>query len=119
VRRLFERYVAGDGGLATLAKELNGEGVPPPRGHRHGWAPSCVRAILHRDLYRGVVVWNKTRKRDDSGQRFKGRQPKRPASEIVTRPMPELRTRVFNAPLADMLHGELCADLEQNEANAR
>jgi site-specific DNA recombinase len=60
VRRLFERYVAGDGGLAALAKELNGEGVPPPRGHRRGWAPSCVRAILHRELYRGIVVWNKT-----------------------------------------------------------
>ena len=30
-------------------------------------------------------------------------------------PMPELRTRVFNAPLADMLNGPLRADLEQNE----
>jgi maltose alpha-D-glucosyltransferase/alpha-amylase len=30
-------------------------------------------------------------------------------------PMPELRTRVFNAPLADMLPGSLRADLEQSE----
>jgi maltose alpha-D-glucosyltransferase/alpha-amylase len=30
-------------------------------------------------------------------------------------PMPELRTRVFNAPLADMLRGALAADLEQSE----
>jgi maltose alpha-D-glucosyltransferase/alpha-amylase len=30
-------------------------------------------------------------------------------------PMPELRTRVFAAPLAEMLEGSLCADLEQNE----
>jgi maltose alpha-D-glucosyltransferase / alpha-amylase len=30
-------------------------------------------------------------------------------------PMPELRTRVFNAPLAEMLEGPLRADLEQNE----
>ena len=30
-------------------------------------------------------------------------------------PMPELRTRVFNAPLAEMLDGPLRADLEQNE----
>jgi len=30
-------------------------------------------------------------------------------------PMPELRTRVFNAPLADMLDGPLRADLEENE----
>ena len=30
-------------------------------------------------------------------------------------PMPELRTRVFNAPLGDMLRGALAADLEQSE----
>jgi maltose alpha-D-glucosyltransferase/alpha-amylase len=30
-------------------------------------------------------------------------------------PMPELRTRVFTAPLADMLRGALAADLEQSE----
>ena len=30
-------------------------------------------------------------------------------------PMPELRTRVFKAPLAEMLEGPLRADLEQNE----
>src|SRR5262245_8351985 len=40
VKRIFERYASTDDGLATLAKELNGEGVPPPRGDRRGWAPS-------------------------------------------------------------------------------
>ena len=30
-----------------------------------GWAPGTVRAILMREMYRGVVVWNKSRKRDD------------------------------------------------------
>ncbi|HEY4249751.1 MAG TPA: maltose alpha-D-glucosyltransferase [Roseomonas sp.] len=33
-------------------------------------------------------------------------------------PMPELRTRVFRAPLAEMLDGPLRADLEQNELGA-
>jgi DNA invertase Pin-like site-specific DNA recombinase len=76
VRRLFERYVAGDGGLATIAKELNGEGVPPPRGHRRGWAPSCVRAILHRELYRGMVVWNKTQAIMRRGTKTSRKRPK-------------------------------------------
>ena len=88
VRRLFERYVAGDGGLATLAKDLNGEGVPPPRGHRHGWAPSCVRAILHRELYRGVVVWNKTQSIHRGGTQT---SRKRPQSEWLTIDAPDLR----------------------------
>ena len=29
-----------------------------------GWSPSTVYEVLHRPLYRGEVVWNKTRKRD-------------------------------------------------------
>ena len=59
VRRLFEQYASGTYGLTSLAKELNAEAIPPPHGHRHGWAPSCIREILHRELYRGMVVWNK------------------------------------------------------------
>ena len=34
------------------------------RWRPRSWAPSTVREILYRDLYRGVVVWNRIRKRD-------------------------------------------------------
>jgi hypothetical protein len=33
------------------------------------WAPSSVRAVLYRDLYRGEVMWNATRKRDSWGRK--------------------------------------------------
>ena len=34
---------------------------------RTAGAPSSVREVLHRELYRGVIVWNQTRKRDRVG----------------------------------------------------
>ena len=73
VRRIFERSTAGRGaGLRTIAQELNAEAAPTPRPRRRtqvrGWAPSSVREILHRELYRGVIVYNRTRKRDRWGR---------------------------------------------------
>ena len=34
---------------------------------RAGWSPSTVRSILHNELYRGVIVTFKTKKRAASG----------------------------------------------------
>ena len=47
-------------GITRIAKRLNADHVPPPRRDRprHGWAPTAVRAILHRELYRGVIIWS-------------------------------------------------------------
>ncbi len=61
IRRIFELSAAGFG-LSRIAKALNDEGIPPPRQKRHGWAPSCIREMLYRPLYRGEIVWNKTTK---------------------------------------------------------
>jgi site-specific DNA recombinase len=88
VRRIFERYASGDEGLATLAKQLNAEGVPPPRGDRRGWAHSCIRAILLRELYRGVVVWNKTQAIMRRGTKT---SRKRPEAEWLRFDAPDLR----------------------------
>ena len=80
VRQIFTRYAAGDG-LATIAKALNRSDMPCPRAQRgrpSGWSPSTIRSILNRDVYRGVVVWNKSRKRDIDGKK---RQRRRPESE--------------------------------------
>jgi hypothetical protein len=54
VRRLFEEYVAGRG-LTRPAKGLDVQHVPPPRAPGRGWAPTAIREILRRDLYRGVI----------------------------------------------------------------
>ena len=75
VVRIFELYASGLG-LKAIAKRPTSEGVSHPKPFRRrdglapvvGWSPATVRTILHRELYRGVVVWNKSRKRDDWGQ---------------------------------------------------
>ncbi|MEE8191631.1 MAG: recombinase family protein, partial [Gemmatimonadales bacterium] len=90
VRRIFT--LSADGrGLKPIARQLNAEGAPcprPQRGRPAGWAPSSVREILHRPLYRGEVVWNRTQKRNAWGQT----QPHaRPESEWIRQEVPELR----------------------------
>ena len=75
VVRIFELYASGLG-LKAIAKRLTSEGASHPKPFRRkdgltpvaGWSPATIRTILHRELYRGVVVWNKSRKRDDWGQ---------------------------------------------------
>ena len=62
VRRIFELYVEG-AGQSRIAKRLN--------------------EVLERPLYRGRVVWNRTRKRDQWGQR---RQQARPKGGYPTSP---------------------------------
>jgi site-specific DNA recombinase len=77
VREVFERCASGEG-LKGIAKGLNAAGVPTPRAQRgrpNGWAPSSVRAVLHRPLYRGEIVWNRTRKRDAWGQKCRRDRP--------------------------------------------
>src|SRR5262245_40877521 len=85
VRRIFELYAGGTGTL-TIAHRLNKEGVKPPRGR--GWAPSGIREMLYRSLYRGVVVWNRSQKIVRAGTK---KQRKRDQSEWLTLPAPDLR----------------------------
>jgi site-specific DNA recombinase len=78
VRRIFELSTGGLG-LKAIAIRLNDDGAVAPRAQRgrpSAWCPSSVREVLQRDLYRGVVVWNKTRKRDTWGQKREHRRPK-------------------------------------------
>jgi site-specific DNA recombinase len=90
IRRIFELAAEGYGQRA-IAKLLNSEGVPAPRaqqGRPRAWGPSSVHEALHRDRYRGVLVWNKTKKRDRWGRvRVSGRD----RSEWLTTEAPHLR----------------------------
>ena len=85
VRRTFQEYADGIG-MLTIAHTLNREGVKPPRGQ--GWAPSGIREMLHRPLYRGEVVWNRSQKIVRGGTKS---QRKRDKAEWITLPAPELR----------------------------
>ena len=63
IRRIFQLSAAGHG-VKAIAKLLNAEGAPSPRaqcGRSQTWAPSSVRAVLFRPVYRGEIVWGRTR----------------------------------------------------------
>ena len=106
VRRIFELCAKGHGKVA-IAKRLNAEAAPAPRaqqGRPNAWAPSSVRAVLYRELYRGEIVWNRTKKRDTWGVKC---QQQRPESEWVRVPAPELR--IVDEELWDAAHARLAA----------
>lgn len=86
VRRIFTLCAEGQG-FTRIAKALNEDGVTPPR-MASGWAPTAVREILLRPLYRGEVVWNRQRKRDRWGLK---RYLARPETEWLRLDTPELR----------------------------
>ena len=91
IRQIFALAAAGSG-LRTIAHRLNAEGALAPRprriGRARGWAPSSLRAVLHRELYRGRLVWNQRQKRDQWG--LKHVTPRDP-SEWVAVDAPALR----------------------------
>jgi site-specific DNA recombinase len=86
IRRIYER-AAGGHGYSRIAKALNADGVASPARGR-GWATGGVREILFRDLYRGRVVYGKTRWTDRGGTRVKVDVPE---AEWLTLEAPELR----------------------------
>jgi site-specific DNA recombinase len=91
VRRIFTHYEAG-AGLRTIAHALNAAGAPAPMPRRRerirGWAASSVRAMLYNELYRGVILYGRTKKRDQWGRK---RQHRRDPAELVRVEAPALR----------------------------
>jgi DNA invertase Pin-like site-specific DNA recombinase len=84
VRRICALCSEGQG-FTRIAMALNEDGVVSPR-HASGWAPTAVREILLRPLYRGEVIWNRKQKRDRwgrarhrSGPRASGSSWRRPS----------------------------------------
>jgi DNA invertase Pin-like site-specific DNA recombinase len=87
VRRIFEWSAAG-WGITRIAKQLNAEGISPPRGGAHGWAPTAIREMLYNELYRGRVLWNRTRKAHRRGTKT---QETRPPADLVDVDLPACR----------------------------
>jgi site-specific DNA recombinase len=90
VRRVFELAAAGYG-KKQIARLLNEDLAPAPKSQRNrpiAWAPSTIFAVLKRDLYRGVVMWNRSKKRDAWGAK---RQRPRDPSEWLRTDAPQLR----------------------------
>ena len=117
VRQIFERCAGGEG-LKGIAKRLNAAGARTPRaqqGRRNGWAPSSVREVLHRSLYRGEIVWNRTKKRDGWGQK---RRRDRPEADWLSvrieslRIVPEALWRAAQARVVEDLGSRYGADID-------
>jgi site-specific DNA recombinase len=116
VRRIFELCAAG-AGLTRITKLLNAEGTAAPRsqqGRPTAWATSSVRAVLRRELYRGELVWNQSRKRDRWGRQ---RQHARPESEWVRVEVPALQ--IVPADLWQRAHAELDRRVAQYDRGGR
>ena len=101
VRRIFEMCASGKG-LTRIAKTLNADHVPPPRGDGKGWAPTAIREMLYRPLYRGEVVWNQTQKITRGGTK---KQRARPESDWVRVSAPDLG--IVSQDLWDRVHARL------------
>ena len=102
VRRVFELAASGLGQKA-IAKQLNAEGLSAPESQQdrpRAWIQSSVHAVLHRERYRGEVVFNKTRKRDSWGQR---RSIVRATDEWIRVDAPHLR--IVSEELWEAAHG--------------
>jgi len=92
IKEIYQRYADGEG-FKQIAHSLNARKLPSPRpqrGRPAGWDPGTVRAVLKRSLYRGVVIYNRTKKRDPDGSRHRGRQPKKDPRDWITVEKPEL-----------------------------
>ena len=107
VRRIFELCAQGFG-VKRIAHTLNADGasapIPGRPGRPRGWAPSSVREILYRPLYRGEIVWNRTRRRDAWGVKH---QSDRPPDDWVRVSAPHLR--IVSDDLRHAAHARLTA----------
>ena len=109
IRRIFDEYVSGRT-PRDIARDLNREKVPPPRGAK--WNASTINGnvqrgtgILQNELYGGRLVWNKVRmvKDPDTGRR-------------VSRPNPKEEWQSSEVPDLAIVDREL---LEQAQARKR
>ena len=108
VVRLIFRMCADGHGLTSIAKHLNATAALSPRAQRgrpNGWAASSVREVLHRSVYKGVLTWNKSRKRDRTGVK---RQQDKPASEWLALARPDLA--VITDAEWEPAHARIAAD---------
>ncbi len=94
IRRVFKDFAAGFSPRA-IAKALNNEGIPGPRGRP--WRDTTIRGhhtrrtgILRNDLYIGKLVWNKQRyvKDPDTGKRLARPNPE---DQWIIERVPDLR----------------------------
>jgi site-specific DNA recombinase len=85
VREIFSSYANGQG-LKRIASDLNSRGVPSPRGQ--SWSPTCIRPMLLRERYAGLIQWGKRHKTYRRGTKIRVAQAE---AEWVAVDAPHLR----------------------------
>jgi DNA invertase Pin-like site-specific DNA recombinase len=94
VRRIFQEFAQGHSPRA-IARILNAEGIPGPKGRP--WQDTTIRGhatrrtgILRNDLYAGRLVWNKQHyvKNPSTGNRVARPNPE---DRWIVEPVPDLR----------------------------
>jgi site-specific DNA recombinase len=96
VRRIFALYDSGLG-FKAIVKRLKSEGAVTPKPFARndglqpvaGWSAGVVRNILSREVYHGIVVWNKTRKKNSLTGKLDPQD--RPESEWIRATCEQLR----------------------------
>jgi DNA invertase Pin-like site-specific DNA recombinase len=91
IRRIFKRRAQG-AGYFQIARELERDGIPSPRGSTL-WSNTQVGAIVTNPTYAGTVVWGRTRQTQRRGTTVTEVSPEPP----VRREAPALR--VISEPL--------------------
>lgn len=76
VRRIYERFLAGDS-LATIADDLNADGIPTPSGEGE-WRRGRIASILTNEKYKGDAILNKTYIADCLSKKVKVNNGERP-----------------------------------------
>ncbi len=89
VRRIFTLYADGFG-KSYIAKLLNGEKIPPPRGSANGWLTGVIDKILHNEKYIGRWVYNKATYSYDPDTQRRVRKLL-PRQDWIVNDAPELR----------------------------
>jgi site-specific DNA recombinase len=84
VRRIFEMSASGLS-LKAITKALNAEHA----GGRGDWCPTGIRAMLKRELYKGELIWNRS-KFEKVPESNKRRRKVRDKSEWIRIQRPEL-----------------------------
>lgn len=87
VKRIFTLYDEGNT-LRSIARRLNAEGIPSPRGAR--WSNATLHVILRNETYAGRAVYNKTMTftvGDGITKPKRYRQAKRKREEIIDIPV--------------------------------
>ncbi|MCE5974928.1 recombinase family protein [Sinirhodobacter sp. WL0062] len=114
IRRIFKEFSEGHSPKA-IAKRLNAEHVPGPRGEL--WRDTAIRGhrirgtgLLNNELYIGRLVWNRLRymKDPETGKRVSRRNP---PEEWITKDVPDLRiidTHLWHA--VKLRQGEIDAE---------